>query len=137
MASSNFFFGDLVNICAYTKYYQTSPKVEDLRPFPYFYILPRRCLGKRKVAFGKLFARSCRYSSVCEKSQSVSVGSRVMPTFAKCYGYVFCLLIVSIFIKWGVSCKKCLQTCAKCPNSDHPAYSLSIIRAFTLFSCIL
>ena len=30
--------------------------------------------------------------------------------------------------------KKCLQTCAKCADSDHPATAQSIIRAFALHS---
>ena len=54
----------------------------------------------------------------------------VMVMFSVCLLFLFSL-------NGACHAKKCLQTCAKCPNSDHPAYSLSIIRAFTLFSCIL
>ena len=32
---------------------------------------------------------------------------------------------------------KCLQTCTKCADSDHPAHAQSIIRVFTLDSYIL
>ena len=30
--------------------------------------------------------------------------------------------------------KKCIRTCAKCADSDHPAHAQSIIRAFVLNS---
>ena len=51
-------------------------------------------------------------------------------------------LTVYIYTKTGNSymgrqVKKCLQTCAICAESDHPAHAQSIIRAFAIHSYIL
>ena len=37
----------------------------------------------------------------------------------------------------GRQAKKCLWTCAKCAESDHPAHAQNIIRAFAIHSYIL
>ena len=41
------------------------------------------------------------------------------------------------FIYGSRQAKKCLRTCSKCADSDHPPHTQSIIRAFALYSYIL
>ena len=54
-----------------------------------------------------------------------------------CFVVVVVVVVVCCFFNGPRQAKKCLRTCAKSADSDHPVHAQNCIRAFALHSYIL